>query len=141
VQPPVVLVGVDGSPASDAALGFAFEEADRRGGVLRALHSWEPPASPWRGERWPLSGSAKVAAAEGRRVREWIQPWHDRHPLVAVEQNVTSDRPAVALIEAAKDATLLVVGSRGHGGFAGLLLGSVSQQVIHHAACPVAVIR
>jgi len=91
--------------------------------------------------RPPLPDFDKVAAAEARRVAQWIQPWHDKHPQVAVAQSVTSDRPAAALIEAAKDATLLVVGSRGHGGFAGLLLGSVSQQVIHHAPCPVAVIR
>jgi len=142
VQPPVVLVGVDGSPASDAAVGFAFEEVDRRGGAVRALHSWEPPASPWRSEMRPsLPDFAEVTAGEARRVAQWIQPWDDNHPRVAVAQSVTSDRPAAALIEAAKDATLLVVGSRGHGGFTGLLLGSVSQQVIHHAPCPVAVIR
>lgn len=141
-QPPVVLVGVDGSAASDAAVRFAFEEAGQRGGTVHALHSWEPPVSPWRGEmRPPLPDFTELAAAEAQRVSLWTEPWHDKHPRVGLERNVTSDRPATALIEAAKDATLLVVGSRGHGGFAGLLLGSVSQQVIHHAPCPVAVIR
>jgi Universal stress protein family len=62
-------------------------------------------------------------------------------PSVMVEQYVTSERPAAALLDAAREAALLVVGCRGHGGFAGLLLGSVSQQVIHHAPCPVVVVR
>jgi len=141
-EPAIVLVGVDGSPASDAAAGLAFEEADRRDCAIRVLHSWELPALPWRGEAWPpLPHHAELEAAEQHRLQQWIQPWRDKHIQVTVEQRVTGTRPAAALIEAARDATLLVVGSRGHGGFAGLLLGSVSQQVIHHAPCPVVVVR
>jgi nucleotide-binding universal stress UspA family protein len=130
-----VLVGVDGSPPSDAAVGFAFEEADRRSATVTALHSWEPPGPPPPGEPAPWE------VFEARRLREWIQPWHDKYPSVTVEQYVTSERPAAALIDTARDAALLVVGCRGHGGFAGLLLGSVSQQVINHAPCPVVVVR
>jgi nucleotide-binding universal stress UspA family protein len=142
LSPAIVLVGADGSPASEAAVGVAFEEADRRGGAVRALHSWELSVLPWRGEVWPpLPDHTEVEAAVQRRLHQWIQPWQDKHPRVTVEQRVTGTRPAAALIEAASDATLLVVGSRGHEGFAGLLLGSVSQQVIHHAPCPVVVVR
>lgn len=131
-----VLVGVDGSPPSDAALGFAFEEVDlRRSGTVTALRCWEPPGPPPPGEPAPWE------VYEARRLRDWLQPWHDKYPNVTAEQYVTSERPAAALIEAARNAILLVVGCRGHGGFAGLLLGSVSQQVIHHAPCPVVVVR
>ena len=129
-----VLVGVDGSPPSDAALGFAFEEADLRRCTVTALHCWEPQG-PAPGEPAPWE------VFEARRLREWVQPWHDKYPNVTVEQYVTSERPAAALINATRDATLLVVGCRGRGGFAGLLLGSVSQQVIHHAPCPVVLVR
>jgi nucleotide-binding universal stress UspA family protein len=130
-----VLVGVDGSPPSEAAVRFAFEEADRRGATVTALHSWEPPGPPPPGEPAPWE------VFEARRLREWIQPWHDKYPSVTVEQYVTSERPAAALIDTARGAALLVVGCRGHGGFAGLLLGSVSHQVINHAPCPVVVVR
>jgi nucleotide-binding universal stress UspA family protein len=130
-----VLVGVDGSPPADTAVGFAFEEADRRGASLTALHSWEPLAPPPPGEPAPWE------VFEARRLRDWVQPWHEKYPNVTVEQYVTSERPAAALLDAARDAGLLVVGCRGHGGFAGLFLGSVSQQVIHQAPCPVVVAR
>lgn len=142
VEQPLVLVGVDESPASGTAVVFAFEEADLRGGVVHVLRSWEPPAPAWRSQVWPhLPDLAAVEAAEALRLANWIQPWQDLCPHVAVRQQVTSAKPAAALIEAAMNATLLVVGSHGHGPFAGLLLGSVSQQVIHHAPCPVAVVR
>lgn len=130
-----VVVGVDGSAPSDAAVGFAFEEADRRGATVTALHSWEPLGPPPPGEPAPWE------VFEARCLEEWVQPWHDKYPSVAVEQYVTSERPAAALIEAARDAALLVVGCRGRGGFASLLLGSVSQQVIHRASGPVVVVR
>jgi nucleotide-binding universal stress UspA family protein len=130
-----VLVGVDGSPQSDAAFGFAFDEAERRGTTVTALHAWEPPGPPPPGQLVPWE------VLEARRLREWVQPWRDKYPNVMVEQYVTSDRPAAALVDAARDATLLVVGCRGHGGFAGLMLGSVSQQVIHHVPCPVVIVR
>jgi nucleotide-binding universal stress UspA family protein len=138
----VVLVGTDGSSACDVAVGFAFEEADLRGGAVSVIHAWEPPAPPWRTDVRPLVlDAAEVETAEEHRVREWIRPWQDKYPQVPVQVHLSSQRPAAALLDAASRAELLVVGSRGHGGFAGLLLGSVSQQVIHHAPCPVVVAR
>jgi nucleotide-binding universal stress UspA family protein len=125
-----VLAGVDGSPASDAAVGFAFGEADRRKAALTLLHAWEPLRPP-----------ARAPASPEDRLRKWARPWRQKYPDVSVEEYVTTEQPAAALLEAARDTTLLVVGSRGRGGFAGLLLGSVSQQMIHHAACPVIIVR
>jgi len=134
-----VLVGVDGSPHSDAAVGLAFDEAARRGATLTAVHSCELPPAPWPDAVW--APDITWEASQAQRVQGWIQPWQDKYPDVAVTPRVTTERPAAALIAAAHEAALIVVGSRGHGGFAGLLLGSVSQQLIHHAPCPVVVVR
>jgi nucleotide-binding universal stress UspA family protein len=142
IKPGVVLVGTDGSPASDVAVGFAFEEADLRGGAVSVIHGWEPPAPAWRSDVRPLVlDAAELETAEEHRLQDWVRPWRDKYPQVPVDLRLTTNRPPSALLDAAPGAELLVVGSRGHGGFAGLLLGSVSQQVIHHAACPVVVVR
>jgi nucleotide-binding universal stress UspA family protein len=139
----LVVVGADGSPASGTAVGFAFEEADRRGAVLGVLRAWRPPGPSWRSDVRPAGYDdvAELETAEALWLQDWVQPWRDKHPRVRVHWMLTSNRPAAALVEAARAAELLVVGSRGHGGFAGLLLGSVSQQVINHAPCPVVVVR
>jgi nucleotide-binding universal stress UspA family protein len=137
-----IVVGVDGSPAADAALGYAFEEAGRRGAALLVVHSWEPPAPPWQGDTAPLHhDTAQLTTAHTRQVDDWVRPWREKFPGVAVEIRLTGQRPAAALIAASASAALVVVGSRGRGGFTGLLLGSVSQQLIHHAASPVVVTR
>ncbi len=117
----LVLVGTDGSPGSGTAVGFAFDEADRRGVEVGVLHATDSDDGQW--------------------LQEWVQPWRDKHPRVPVRWLLTAERPAGALVEAARAAELVVVGSRGRGGFAGLLLGSVSQQVVNHAPCPVVVAR
>jgi nucleotide-binding universal stress UspA family protein len=135
-----VVVGVDGSAQSDAALGFAFEEADLRGLPLTVVHAWTPP--PSRGGARPLTDEvAELETAEVHRMREWVRRWREKFPHVPVTDRLIAAHPAAALIDLSRDATLLVVGSRGHGGFAGLLLGSVSQQVLHHAQCPIAVVH
>jgi nucleotide-binding universal stress UspA family protein len=134
-----VVVGIDGSPPSDAAAGFAFEEADLRGLPLTVAHAWTPPR---RGDPHPLSDDvAELETAEVHRMRGWMQTWQEKFPLVPVTYRLIAAHPAAGLIDLSRGATLLAVGSRGHGGFAGLLLGSVSQQVLHHAHCPVAVVR
>jgi nucleotide-binding universal stress UspA family protein len=134
-----VVVGVDGSAPSDAALGFAFEEAGLRGLPLTVVHAWTPPSR--RGARPLTDDMAELETAEVHQMREWVRRWREKFPHVRVTDRLIAAHPAAALIDLSRDATLLVVGSRGRGGFAGLLLGSVGQQVLHHAHCPVAVVH
>jgi nucleotide-binding universal stress UspA family protein len=139
----LVLVGADGSEASGTAVGFAFEEAQRRGTPVGVLSAWRPPVQFWGGDVQPPGHvhPEELESAQARWLQDWVRPWRDRHPQVDVRWMLSVERPAPALVEAAREASLVVVGSRGHGGFAGLLLGSVSQQVINHAPCPVVVVR
>jgi nucleotide-binding universal stress UspA family protein len=130
-----VLVGVDGPRSSDPVLAFAFDEASRRNAELTALMAWERPHKP----TGPTVATWTAEAAH--RLHGLLQPWHEQHPDVAIEQRVSLESPARALLDAARQAELLVIGSRGRGGFPGLLLGSVSQQVIHYASGPVVVVR
>jgi nucleotide-binding universal stress UspA family protein len=137
-----VLVGVDGSPAGQATLAFAFEEASWRGVGLTALHAYRYPVSGEPGDMLPLVyDEDQLLVEESEVLSEALAGWSDRYPDVAVTSTVVRDRPAHALVHASEQAGLAVVGSRGHGGFAGLLLGSVSQAMLHHAACPVAIVR
>lgn len=140
-----VLLGVDGSPAAQAAVGFAFAEAALRGAGLVALHAWNewntpvpPPQDP--SEPYALA-PGMLAAGERRLLAEALAGHRERYPDVAVREVVVRGGVRRALIDASADADLLVVGARGRGGFTGLLLGSVSQAVLHHAGCPVAVVR
>ncbi|WP_308119304.1 universal stress protein [Streptomyces sp. JJ38] len=140
-----VLLGVDGSPAGAAAADFAFAEAALRGTGVLALHAWTPwnvkaprpedPAAPYALEQ------GELAAGEERVLAEALAGRTERHPEVPVEHEVLRGGTREALIERSERAGLVVVGARGHGGFTGLLLGSVSQAVLHHAHCPVAVVR
>jgi nucleotide-binding universal stress UspA family protein len=136
-----VLLGVDGSPANDPAVGFALEEATLRGVPLTALHTWTHPVSTGPGDMLPLVYDvADVEAEETRVLAEALAGWHDKYPDVVVHRELTHAGARKALIDATHRAQLVVVGTRGRGGFTGLLLGSVSQAVLHHAACPVAVV-
>jgi nucleotide-binding universal stress UspA family protein len=137
-----VVVGVNGSPLSEAAIPFAFEAAAAREVPLRAVHTWLDLdlAGAW----VPLPSVVDwtmVQANEERILVERLAGWQEKYPGVDVQRVVTKDRPARALLRRAEDAQLLVVGSRGRGGLAGLGLGSVSQTLLHKAPCPVAVIR
>ncbi|BAU81778.1 uspA domain-containing protein [Streptomyces laurentii] len=141
---PIVL-GVDGSRAGAAAVDFAFAEAAMRGVGVVALHAWttwnapvpppQDPAEPY------ASRPGMLAQAEERLPAEALAGRRERYPDVAVELRVVHGATREALIEASSAAQLVVVGARGRGGFAGLLLGSVSQAVLHHAHSPVAVVR
>lgn len=136
-----IVVGVDGSPGSLVALRWAAEEARVHGAKLRAVASWhasavsslpawgvaEPPEVAIEALR---DGLTETLAAEGVGGQGGPE----------VEGVVVEGHPAGALLEAAEGADLLVVGTRGHGGFAGLVLGSVSQHVVSHATCPVVVV-
>ena len=137
-----VLVGVDGSGQSDLAVGFAFEEAAFRGAPLRAVHAWRHPVSVEPGDMLPLVYDVEEVEGEEERVlAEALAGWRDRYSDVPVEQVVVRAGAARTLVDESARARLLAVGARGHGGFVGLLLGSVSRAALLHAACPVAVIR
>jgi nucleotide-binding universal stress UspA family protein len=136
-----VLLGVDGSPANDAAVGFAFEEAALRGVPLIALHAWTHPVSTEAGDMLPLVyDAADFRAEESRVLAEALAGWRDTYPDVTVHPTLVRGGARKALIEASGRAQLTVAGTRGRGGFAGLFLGSVSQATLHHAQSPVAVV-
>ncbi|MBF8191887.1 universal stress protein [Nonomuraea sp. K274] len=131
-----VVVGADGSPGGARALGFAFREAELRGLRLRAVHAWA----------WPHPGGFEPADPqseryEQRRLMDWLTVHRERHPDVEMVAEVVHGHPVEVLREAAVGAALLVVGSRGRGQVAGMILGSVSQAMLHHAPCPLAVVR
>lgn len=132
-----VLLGIDGSPASEAAIAFAFDEASRRGVELVALHAWSDVAVfPMLGMDWHTYEEA------GHEVlAERLAGWQEKYPDVHVRRRIVCDRPARWLIDEAQHAQLVVVGSRGRGGIAGMLLGSVSTAVAESAMTPVAVVR
>jgi nucleotide-binding universal stress UspA family protein len=137
-----VVVGVDGSELSQAAIGFAVEEASSRGVGLTAVHAWWYPVSASPGdmvfavvERHDLEDEEQVLLAES------LAGYQERYPDVPVRRVLAQGNAAAALVHESLGAELLVVGSRGRGGFAGLVLGSVSHAAIQHAGCPVAVIR
>jgi nucleotide-binding universal stress UspA family protein len=137
-----VVVGVDGSGHSDLAVGFAFEEAAFRGAELRVVHAWIHPVAAEPGDMLPLVYDVDdVANEEARVLAEAVAGWCDRYPDVKVRQVAVRAKPRRVLIEESAGAQLLVVGARGRGGLTGLLLGSVSHAALHHARCPVAVVR
>ena len=134
-QAPVV-VGIDGSPASEHATAIAFDEASRRGVELVAVHTWSDA-----GYALPDAGWSEVQPEEDMLLAERLAGWKERYPDVTVRRVVCRDQPARRLLEEAERAQLLVVGSHGRGGFTGMLLGSVGSQVVQSARGPVIVAR
>ncbi|WP_336621288.1 universal stress protein [Streptomyces sp. DH10] len=140
-----VLVAVDGTPQSRGAITYAFEEASLRGADLVALHVW----GTWsdHGDTRPadlvdLIGDVETLQAHEEQLLNGALSGHrEEHPEVIVQARVVRGRTRPTLIEASRGAQLMVVGTRGRGGFTGLLLGSVSQAMLHHAHCPVTVVR
>ncbi|MCP2250431.1 Nucleotide-binding universal stress protein, UspA family [Lentzea aerocolonigenes] len=137
-----VVVGVDGSPTSEAALAFAFDEASVRGAVLVAVMTSQDFTvdSAYNVSRMAVDW-AQVEEDERRLLAQRLAGWQEKYPDVDVQRVVLRDRPARALLRYAAQAQLLVVGSRGHGGFTGMLIGSTSQALVHHAPCPLAIVR
>jgi nucleotide-binding universal stress UspA family protein len=134
-----VVVGVDGSPQSDAAVAFVVEAAAARGVSLRAVHAWLDTVVPVMVSKavdWDI-----VAAQQANLLTNCLAGWRQKYPDLPIEPLLIEDRPAHALMDSIDDAQLVVVGSRGRGGLAGMTLGSVSQALLHHAGCPVAVVR
>lgn len=137
-----VVVGVDGPPGSHATLEFAFEEASLRGLGLTAVHAWIGPVYREPGDVLPLVYDVTdVEAEETRVLAEALAGWADKYPDVDVRRVVVQAQATHALRDASSGAALLVVGARGHGGFAGLLLGSVALGCLHHAPCPVGIVH
>ncbi|WP_037070292.1 universal stress protein [Pseudonocardia acaciae] len=134
-----VVVGVDGSGYSEAAIAFAHEAAAARKAPLVAVHTWGELILDPRPAL--LRDADAIEAAEREMLAERLAGWADKYPDLDVRRLVTRSRPANALVEWSARAQLLVVGSRGHGNFAGLILGSVSHAVVQRAECPVAVVR
>jgi nucleotide-binding universal stress UspA family protein len=144
----VIVVGIDGSEPSKAALRWAIEEAQLRQATVRAVHAWESVViGPAPADISPVEPYDVVTLVE--QIEEGARALAERtvaevagaHPVVAVEPVASEGSPPQVLIDESADAELVVVGSRGHGGFASLLLGSVSNQVAHHARCPVVIHR
>jgi nucleotide-binding universal stress UspA family protein len=141
----VIVVGVDHSAGATEAVRFALEEAKLRDATLRTVHAWQFGYIGVTGLEGALPavggelGDFRTAAAAtlDATLREAIPETGG----VEVERRVVEGAPTAVLVEQSRDADLLVVGSRGHGGFAQLLLGSVSQQCAQHAECPVVIVR
>jgi nucleotide-binding universal stress UspA family protein len=131
-----VLVGVDGSDHSAAALDFAFDIAAHAGAAVVAVHVW------WAGPLASVADSHLLAQRTGQALSDALETWRHKYPDVQLtEKLVCSASAAQELIDESAGAGLVVVGTRGHGGFAGLLLGSVSLSVARDAHCPVAIVR
>jgi nucleotide-binding universal stress UspA family protein len=137
-----VLVGVDGSEAADLAAELAFEEAAARDVAVLAARAWQPPHQPWRSDvRLLVLDVAEIETAEQHLLRESVAEWRAKYPWVSVQLRLVPGSPGAVLVSLSQNAQMAVVASRGNGGFAGLLLGSTSQQLLHHAHCPVLVVR
>jgi nucleotide-binding universal stress UspA family protein len=137
-----VVVGVDGSPSSQLVLDFAFAYAARRQLPLVAVHSWRELSA--HSAHLVLTEAANrqdLADSEERVLAEALAGWSERYPEVPVRHIIRWDRPVNALLSFSPRAELLVVGSRGHGGFVGMLLGSTSESLVRYASGPVAVVH
>lgn len=138
-----IVVGVDGSPSAQAALAFAVRQAELTGGTVEAVTAWHYPAMA-AGYGWvplPASDNTDWAAISGQTLSDAVARTVDPGSAVKVSTTIQEGNAAEVLLAAAKGADLLVVGSRGHRGFSGALLGSVSQHCAHHAPCPIVIVR
>jgi nucleotide-binding universal stress UspA family protein len=134
-----IVVGVDGSPSSMAALRWAILHAELTGCEVEAVTAWRLPSrygfAAVTDRATDFDGDARKILADALNEVSSVEPD------VIIRSSVVEGHPAEVLMRAARGADMLVVGSRGHGGFAGALLGSVSQYCVHHAACPVLILR
>jgi nucleotide-binding universal stress UspA family protein len=141
-----IVVGVDGSTSSRAALQWAVRQAGLTGASVEAITAWQSPtlvglASPFAEAEQSVGDDDRIRAAAERVAREAVAEATAGSPGVRVKAEVGEGSAAQFLLDAANGATMVVVGSRGHGGIAGTLLGSVSQTLAQHSPCPVLIIR
>jgi nucleotide-binding universal stress UspA family protein len=136
-------VGHDGSAGAQAVIETAFEAAAARGCGLTVMRTFRPSMPAWPADAPPpkVFNAATTQAALTAELTRIVQPLVEKYPGVSVQVCVRGGDPAQALVDVSHLAQLVVVGSRGHGGFAGLLLGSVGLQLLHHAHCPVLLAR
>jgi nucleotide-binding universal stress UspA family protein len=138
-----IVVGVDGSKESRLALVWACQESQRAGVPITVMSAWSvptmPSVPPYGG--FPWEGTPDIGAATRSMVTEMTSEVLADFPDLEVSQHVVSGNAAHELIKLSETADLVVVGARGHGGFAGMLIGSVSQHVLAHSACTVVVVR
>ena len=139
-----IVVGVDGSQASRAALHWAYDEATHHDASLTVISTWHPPAMPMSPPYGSIPPEGYVSQPKRDALdllQKLVADLEERNPPVDVRTAIEEGNPAEVLIERSKEADLMVVGSRGHGGFSGMLLGSVSQHLVAHSECPVVVVR
>lgn len=134
-----IVVGVDGSPSSMAALEWAAHQAELTGSTLEVVTAWEWPMTY--GATFAVTTEYDPAADAQRQVDGAVEIARAGHPKIEIRGTVTEGHPAPVLVKASHGAALLVVGSRGHGEFTGMLLGSVSEHCVTNAGCPVLVLR
>ena len=136
-----IVVGIDGSEGSGRALRWALGEGRLRQAAVEVVHAWHPPYIP---SAYPFSGLALDAEVYEKAAAELLGSAVDAQDTTGlaepVARTLVTGGAAEAVLTHAKGADLIVIGSRGHGGFTGLLLGSVSNQIVHHATCPVVVV-
>jgi nucleotide-binding universal stress UspA family protein len=135
-----VVVGVDDVIGSDHTLAVAFEEATLSGTRLVLLHTYHLVVRTW-GLAPEVEDAYVRLAVESNRLAAVVAPWREKFPTMQVQTVAAEGQAAARLVDASATAQLVVVGSRGHGGFAGLLLGSVGLHLLHHAECPVLIAR
>ncbi|MGA7418333.1 MAG: universal stress protein [Acidimicrobiales bacterium] len=137
-----IVVGVDGSDSSKAALVWGLRQARLTGAPLQVVMAWDYPLTyGWMVVPEGVDLGADAASELERVVKEVTEAENAADPAVEITNNVIQGHPAVVLMTEAENAALVVVGSRGHGEFAGMLLGSVSEHLSTHAPCPVLIVR
>lgn len=136
-----VLVGLDITRPMDDVLAFAFDAAVRRRAPLRVVHIWSSPVSSEYTALQAIGLEGDLSAVERDRFAEQLDPWRERHPEVSVTADLIHGNRSVALVDAAAEARLLVVGRRVRRTLLGAHLGPVAHAAIHHAVCPVALVR
>ena len=136
-----IAVGVDGSDRSVPALEWAAKEAAAHGHVLRIYTAWSIPVTALSPGGMPAPYPVDELESDGRAAQDAVIAKAEMPADLVIEHHVVEGGPRAVLLDAAKTADLLVIGSRGRSAFSALLLGSVCSQVLHHAPCPVTVVH